>query len=95
MSALAGKRIVVSGGSGFLGQRIVARLAEVQPADVVVPRSRDYDLRDRQAILQLLHDARPDIVIHAAAVVGGIGANMARPRRFFRCAISLMSVQFS
>lgn len=93
MSALAGKRIVVSGGSGFLGQRIVARLAEVQPADVVVPRSRDYDLRDRQAILQLLHDARPDIVIHAAAVVGGIGANMARPAEFFYDNL-MMGVQF-
>jgi GDP-L-fucose synthase len=73
---------MVTGGGGFLGRRVVARLA-TESADVFVPRSADYDLRDRAAIERALRDGRPEIVIHLAAVVGGIGANRENPGRFF------------
>jgi GDP-L-fucose synthase len=77
------KRVVVTGGSGFLGSYFIEKLAERRPAAVVVPRQRDCDLRNVDAIRRLLRDARPDIVIHLAARVGGIGANRAHPADFF------------
>src|SRR5437867_10231624 len=76
------KSTVVTGGSGFLGARVVHRLRTLG-ADVFVPRSRDYDLRQLQAIQRMLTDARPEVVIHLAARVGGIGANRAHPAEFF------------
>jgi GDP-L-fucose synthase len=79
---LGGRRIVVTGGAGFLGSRVVERL-RARGADVFVPRSRDYNLVEGDAVLRLYKDARPEIVIHAAAIVGGIGANRANPGRFF------------
>jgi GDP-L-fucose synthase len=73
------RRVVVTGGTGFLGQAVQAGLA-VRGADhVLVPTSGDYDLRDRAAVEQLFADLQPDLVIHLAARVGGIGANQARP----------------
>lgn len=81
--ALRGRRIVVTGGSGFLGAHVVAELERQDVAELVVPRSRDYDLRAATAIEQLYRDARPEVVIHLAAVVGGIGANRENPGRFF------------
>jgi GDP-L-fucose synthase len=80
---LAGKRILVTGGSGFLGAQVLDQLADHGVAEVIAPRSAEYDLRDRDAIRAALADARPDVVIHLAAVVGGIGANMATPGQFF------------
>lgn len=80
---LADKRVVVTGGAGFLGRCVVARLRELGCRNVFVPRSKECDLRDRDAIIQLYRGAEPDIVIHLAAVVGGIGANRANPGRFF------------
>lgn len=77
------KRVTVTGGAGFLGSYVVKQLQEKKPADIFVPRSVDYDLREHQAVLDLLSDHRPDIIIHLAAVVGGIGANRARPAEFF------------
>ncbi len=83
MSTLLHKQIVVTGGAGFLGTQVCRELQEHGPADIVVPRSAHYDLRDREAILQLLNDARPDVIIHLAAVVGGIGANRVNGGRYF------------
>jgi GDP-L-fucose synthase len=89
------RRVIVAGGSGFLGSFVVDALRERRPADIIVPRSADYDLRDRDAIRQLFADSglRTDpvpadsrsgvVVIHLAARVGGIGANAARPAEFF------------
>jgi GDP-L-fucose synthase len=76
-------RIVVTGGAGFLGSAVVERLRSRGYPHVIVPRSRDYDLREQAAIAKLYSDARPDVVIHLAAVVGGIGANRANAGRFF------------
>jgi GDP-L-fucose synthase len=83
MSFWADKRIVVTGGAGFLGSYVVQKLYERGCKDVFVPRSKDYDLRDRDAVVRLYKEARPRLVIHLAAVVGGIGANRANPGRFF------------
>jgi GDP-L-fucose synthase len=77
-----GKRVVVTGGAGFMGSRVVGRL-RAAGAEVFVPRSKDYNLVDGAAVKKLFKDARPELVIHAAAVVGGIGANRANPGRFF------------
>lgn len=82
MIDLAGSRVLVTGGGGFLGRRIVAAL-QARGADAVVSRSSRYDLTDPAAVPQMLKDIRPRFVIHAAAVVGGIGANRARPADFF------------
>jgi GDP-L-fucose synthase len=83
MSRLQGSNIIVTGGAGFLGRHVCDRLRERSPARIVVPRSARYDLRDSTAIRRLLSDARPDLIIHLAAVVGGIGANRANPGRYF------------
>ena len=79
---LAGKRALVTGGAGFLGVA-VCRLLEQRGAEVIVPRSADYDLTDRAAVSRLFETVRPDVVIHLAAEVGGIGANRDNPGRFF------------
>ncbi|MCB9140030.1 MAG: GDP-L-fucose synthase [Caldilineaceae bacterium] len=80
------KRVVVTGGSGFLGSYIVEKLQALEAQEIIVPRKADYDLRDREAILQLFHDIKgssPLYVIHLAAHVGGIGANREKPGEFF------------
>lgn len=83
MDLLAGKRVLVTGGSGFLGKQVLEKLSAHDVAKITAPRSAQYDLRDRDAIRTVLADARPDVVVHLAAVVGGIGANMATPGQFF------------
>ena len=77
------RRVVVTGGAGFLGSAVVHKLTERGYSEVFVPRSKQYDLRDQRMIAQLYQDVRPQIVIHLAAVVGGIGANQANPGSFF------------
>jgi len=78
-----GKRVVVTGGGGFLGSHVVSRLQEMACEEVSVPRSKDYDLRKSEAIERLYQETRPDLVLHLAAVVGGIGANKDHPGSFF------------
>jgi len=79
----SGHRLVVTGGSGFLGSLVVQRLRERGCQEIFVPRSREYDLREKDQVERLMQIARPHIVIHLAAVVGGIGANREHPGRFF------------
>ena len=81
MSFFAGKRIVVTGGAGFLGSHVVAKLKERSTNDVFVPRSQEYDLRDRDVCANVVKGA--DIVIHLAANVGGIGYNRDFPGTLF------------
>jgi len=80
---LAALRIVVTGGAGFVGRPLCRMLADRGCRDVIVPRRDEYDLTREQDVQRLYHDARPDVVIHLAAEVGGIGANMDNPGRFF------------
>ena len=77
------KRVVVTGGAGFLGRFITNRLGTQQGLEVFAPRSADYNLIEAADIKRLYADTRPDLVIHLAAVVGGIGANQKNPGKFF------------
>ena len=83
-TSLEGKRIVVTGGSGFLGSHVVDELRARGAREVAVPRSSRWDLTDRAATSAMFGETRPDLVIHLAARVGGIGANRAYPGSFFR-----------
>ncbi|MCZ2343540.1 MAG: NAD-dependent epimerase/dehydratase family protein, partial [Bacteroidales bacterium] len=83
MGGANGATILVTGGAGFLGQAVCEQLAQLAPASIIVPRKRDYDLTEQSHVRRLLEETHPDIIIHLAAVVGGIGANRANPGRFF------------
>ena len=76
-------RVMVTGGSGFLGCRVVDRLKLMGCRHIFVPRSKNYDLVQKEAAQRAIKDAEPDIIIHLAARVGGIGANLAQPAEFF------------
>jgi GDP-L-fucose synthase len=78
-----GKSVFLTGGGGFLGSFLRERLEREQPARILAPRASELDLRDPIATRTFLETHRPDVVIHAAAVVGGIGANRMHPGRFF------------
>src|SRR5580765_5991707 len=82
MTDLTSKRVAVTGGSGFLGRHVAAALAE-QGSTVLVPRKAQYDLTCEADVERMYAELAPDIVIHLAAVVGGIGANRDSPGRFF------------
>src|ERR1700730_12820979 len=80
---LAEKKIVVTGGAGFVGSHVVEELRCRGCRNVYVPRSSDYDLKRAEDVRRMYADTRPEIVIHLAATVGGIGANRENPGRFF------------
>lgn len=80
---LANKRVLVTGGAGFLGQAVVETLQRRGCRDIVIPRKRDYDLTQLADIERLFQTARPEVIFHLAAVVGGIGANRENPGAFF------------
>ncbi len=79
----ADKRICVTGGAGFLGTHLIANLRSKGAKDIFIPTIEKYDLTDRDAIARLLEDSNPDVIIHLAAHVGGIGANREHPAEFF------------
>jgi GDP-L-fucose synthase len=77
------KRVCITGGSGFLGSFVVEKLQARGAKDIFVPRQRDYDLVEPTAVQRMLDDSNPDIIIHIAALAGGIGVNRERPAEFF------------
>ena len=83
MAFWARRKVLVTGGAGFLGAHVVGKVQERGCRAVIVPRSREFDLRQIESIVRLFERAQPDLVIHLAAVVGGIGANRKHPGRFF------------
>ena len=83
MSHITGKRVLVTGGAGFLGREVCAQLASHDPVSLLVPRKVQYDLTEQAVVRRMLDDFRPETVIHLAAVVGGIGANRENPGKFY------------
>ena len=83
MIDLKDKKIIVTGGAGFLGNYVVKKLKERNCKEIFVPIIDEYDLRDINSIKRMYHDAKTDVVIHLAAIVGGIGANRENPATFF------------
>src|SRR6059058_853065 len=83
MSFWTNRRVLVTGGSRFLGRRVVGKLETKAPARIFVPRRQEYDLTQVENVERVYRDARPEIVIHLAGEVGGIGANRANPGSFF------------
>ena len=83
MASLHSKKIVVTGGEGFLGRYVVKRLKKRGYQKIFIPKHKDYDLVTIEAVKRLYRDARPDILIHLAAKVGGIGLNKEKPGNLF------------
>lgn len=77
------RRVCVTGGAGFLGSFIVEKLRERKAKEIFIPTIEKYDLVQLDSINRMLDDARPDVILHLAAQVGGIGANQAHPAEFF------------
>ena len=83
MSFWSTKRVLITGGAGFLGSFVVEKLRQRGCKDIFVPRRKDYDLVEMEAVKRIHKDTQPNMVIHLAARVGGIGANLANPGKFF------------
>jgi GDP-L-fucose synthase len=83
MSFWSNKRVIVTGGAGFLGKVVIEQLKKKGCRHIVAPRSKDFDLRQTAAIRKLYTKVKPDLIIHLAASVGGIGANLKNPAKFF------------
>src|SRR5688572_27393754 len=81
--SVADRRVMVTGGAGFLGRAVVKRLEAAGARSIFVPRTATYDLRTVEGVRDAIADGQPEVVIHLAAVVGGIGANQENPGRFF------------
>lgn len=82
-SRLTSKRILVTGGSGFLGQHLIRRMKKLGYEKIMAPTIEEYDLTKMDAVKEIYKNTNPSVVIHLAARVGGIGANMKNPGRFF------------
>ena len=83
MSFWSNKRVLITGGAGFLGSFVVEKLRQRGCKDIFVPRRKDYDLVEMEAVKRIHKDTQPNMVIHLASRVGGIGANQANPGKFF------------
>jgi GDP-L-fucose synthase len=83
VSSFPYRKVVITGGAGFLGSYVIEKLRTRGVENIFVPRSRDYDLVKAENVRRMYDDAAPDLVIHLAAVVGGIGANRANPGKYF------------
>ena len=83
MGSWTAKKVLVTGGAGFFGSHVVTKLRQLGCRDIVVPRSHEYNLIEKDAIVRLYSVVQPDLVIHLAGVVGGIGANLKHPGKFF------------
>lgn len=88
-SDIKGKRILLTGGAGFLGTFVYNKLLEFAPSEIFIPRSNECDLRNETNVFKVMNEFKPEIVIHLAAVVGGIGANRENPGKFFYDNISM------
>ena len=86
---LEGQRVVVTGGAGFLGRKVCELLESRGCGEIIVPRRAEYDLTSEDAVARLYADCTPDVVVHLAAEVGGIGANMDNPGRYFFANMSM------